>query len=125
MSLQLPNYLYYTNEFAQAKLKEEVYIESPWGFSQKDGKNELKLNTSLYALKQAPKTFYKKLQGGFLERGLNKLNLNTWLFMKNFQALNSFKIGEFEVQVNKTVKNLGVILDSNLSLKEQIKMIRK
>ena len=82
MSLQLPNYLYYTNEFAQAKLKEEVYIESPWGFSQKDGKNELKLNTSLYALKQAPKTFYKKLQGGFLERGLNKLTLNTWLFMK-------------------------------------------
>ena len=44
--------------------------------------------------------------------------------LKNFQALNSFKIGEFEVQVNKTVKNLGVILDSNLSLKEQIKMIK-
>ena len=44
--------------------------------------------------------------------------------LKNFQALNSFKIGEFEVQVNKTVKNLSVILDSNLSLKEQIKMIK-
>ena len=48
----------YTNAFAQATLKEEVYIETPRGFNRNDGKDTLKLNNSLYRLKQAPKTFY-------------------------------------------------------------------
>ena len=72
----------YTNAFAQAALKEEVYIESPRGFNRKDGKDVLKLNNSLYGLKQAPKTFYEKLRDGLLERGFTQSMLDPCLFMK-------------------------------------------
>ena len=43
----------YTDAFAQAELKEEVYIDSPRGFERKDGKDVLRLNNSIYGLKQA------------------------------------------------------------------------
>ena len=49
----------YTNAFAQADLKEEVYIEQPKGFAHKDKLDMvLKLIKSLYGLKQALKTFF-------------------------------------------------------------------
>ena len=54
----------HTNTFAQAKHQETVYIKSPGGFGRK---NVLKLNTSLYGLKHAPKTFYENLQDDLLE----------------------------------------------------------
>ena len=72
----------YTNAFAQAKLNEEVYIESPRGFARKDGKDVLKLNNSLYGLKQAPKTFYEKLRDGLLERGFQQSMIDPCLFLK-------------------------------------------
>ena len=72
----------YTNAFAQATLKEEVYVETPRGFNRNDGKDTLKLNNSLYGLKQAPKTFYEKLRDGLLERGFTQSMLDPCLFMK-------------------------------------------
>lgn len=60
----------YTNAFAQADLKEEVYIEQPKGFARKDKLDMvLKLIKSLYGLKQAPKTFFEKLKAGLLNVG--------------------------------------------------------
>ena len=73
----------YTNAFAQAVLKEEVYIEAPRGFARSDGKDVLKLNNSLYGLKQAPKTFYEKLRDGLLERGFVQSMIDPCLFMKH------------------------------------------
>jgi hypothetical protein len=72
----------YTNAFAQAELKEEVYIECPRGFPRHDNKDALKLNNSLYGLKQAPKTFYEKLKEGLEERGFTASILDPCLFMK-------------------------------------------
>ena len=74
----------YTNVFAQAELKEEVYIEQPRGFVRKDKKDMvLKLLKSLYGLKQAPKTFFDKLKAGLLERGFTQSILDPCLFMKD------------------------------------------
>jgi hypothetical protein len=73
----------YTNAFAQAKLKEEVYIEPPKGFGRKDKKDMvLKLIQSLYGLKQAPKTFFEKLRDGLVERGFTQSTLDPCLFLK-------------------------------------------
>ena len=73
----------YTNAFAQAELKEEVYIEPPRGFGRKDKLDKvLKLRMSLYGLKQAPKTFFDKLKAGLLERGFTQSSLDHCLFMK-------------------------------------------
>jgi Reverse transcriptase (RNA-dependent DNA polymerase) len=51
----------YTNAFAQAFLKEVVYMEVPKGFSAGDKDIVLLLLKSLYGLVQAPKTFYDLL----------------------------------------------------------------
>ena len=73
----------YTNAFAQADLKEEVYIEQPKGFARKDKLDMvLKLIKSLYGLKQAPKTFFEKLKAGLLERGFIQSEMDKCLFMK-------------------------------------------
>jgi hypothetical protein len=49
----------YTNAFAQAEMKETVYIEAPKLFGPKSGKDlVILLLKSLYGLKEAPRTFY-------------------------------------------------------------------
>ena len=60
----------YTNAFAQAELKEEVYVEYPKMFGPKSGPDRvLHLLKSLYGLRQAPRTFFEKLKSGLEERG--------------------------------------------------------
>ena len=74
----------YTNAFAQATLEEDMYIESPKGFSRRDKVDKvLKLIKSLYGLKQAPKTFFEKLRRGLLQRGFTASELDPCLFMKH------------------------------------------
>jgi hypothetical protein len=50
----------YTNVFAQAEMKEEVYVDPAKLFAPGNRTDRvLRLLKSLYGLKQAPKTFYK------------------------------------------------------------------
>ena len=57
----------YTNAFAQADIKEDIYVEPPKGFAGRDGKDKvLLLLKSLYGIKQAPKTFFDELSAGLL-----------------------------------------------------------
>jgi hypothetical protein len=53
----------YTNAFAQANLTDEVYLEQPRGFDSVKNHidNVLRLQKSLYGLRQAPQTFFEKL----------------------------------------------------------------
>jgi hypothetical protein len=51
----------YTAAFVQAPIKEKVYVDMPRGFA--DAGKCLKLNRSLYGLKQSPKTFFEFLKG--------------------------------------------------------------
>jgi hypothetical protein len=55
----------YTNAFAQAEVRETIFVEPPKLFGSKSGKDVvIKLLKSLYGLKQAPGTFYDKLAAG-------------------------------------------------------------
>jgi hypothetical protein len=73
----------YTNAFAQATLKEEVYLERPRMFSPKNRKDTiLKLNKSLYGLRQSPRTFFEMLRDGLLERDYTQSAHDPCLFMK-------------------------------------------
>ena len=68
----------YINVFAQAHLNDEVYIEPPKGFLQKDKRDlVLRFIKRLYGLKQAPKSFYDKLLAGLLERGSVKSEMES------------------------------------------------
>ena len=74
----------YTNAFAQADIKEEVYVEYPRLFGPASGKDRvLRLCKSLYGLRQAPRTFFEKLKSGLEERGWIQSIVDSCLFLKN------------------------------------------
>ncbi|MGH3055162.1 MAG: reverse transcriptase domain-containing protein, partial [Gaiellaceae bacterium] len=71
----------YNNAFAQAKLKEPVYVEIPAGFESIDaGDKVLKLSSSLYGLRQAAKRWFDKLRTGLKERGFRQSEIDPCLF---------------------------------------------
>ena len=73
----------YTNAFAQAELKEDVYVECPRLFGPASGKDKvLHLRKSLYGLRQAPRTFFEKLKAGLQERGWIQSEIDPCLFLK-------------------------------------------
>lgn len=70
----------YTNAFAQAILKEEVYAELPQGFERSG--YVLKLIRSLYGLVQAPRTFYEYLSDNLKKFGfVNEKNIDPCLWI--------------------------------------------
>jgi len=74
----------YTNAFAQADIKETVFVELPRDYAASDsGDYVLKLKKSLYGLKQAPKTFFDHLRTGLIERGFQQSAVDPCLFMKD------------------------------------------
>lgn len=71
----------YTNAFAQAFLKEEVYIEAPTGFSATNN-SVLRLLKSLYGLVQAPRTFYEYLTNNLKKFGfICSINIDPCLWI--------------------------------------------
>ena len=109
----------YTNAFAQAVLNEEVYIESPRGFQIKDGKDVLKLNNSLYGLRQAPKTFYEKLRDGLLERGFQQSMIDPCLFLKEQMICliyvdDTIITGPDPDAIESLIQSLGIAVDDQV-----------
>ena len=107
----------YNNAFAQAELKETVFIEPPKGFTRKDGLDRvLRLITSLYGLRQAPKTFFEKLRDGLLERGFRQSDLDPCLFLKDKMICvvyvdDTIIAGPDSVKIEELISSLGVRKD--------------
>ncbi len=70
--------------FLQADLEVPVYIELPLGFDAPLNGNRklyvLRLNKSLYGLKQAGYNWFAKLCNGLLDRGFTQSNINACVF---------------------------------------------
>jgi transposase InsO family protein len=76
----------YSNAFAQAFLEEEIYMKLPQGCSGKFGsKSVLKLQRSLYGLRQAAACWFDKLRDGLLALGWHQPlpDLEPCLFVKD------------------------------------------
>jgi len=76
----------YSNAFAQGMLSETIYLRVPQGCIGKFGEHTvLKLNRSLYGLKQAAVCWFDKLKSGLLAAGWTQPlpNLEPCLFAKN------------------------------------------
>jgi len=73
----------FTNAFAQANLKEEVYVELPRMFDSPNGpKTVLKLSKLLYRLVQVPLSWYNHLMTGLEDTGFAKSDNNPCLFFE-------------------------------------------
>ena len=74
----------FTNAFAQATLKEEVYVALPQGYEPTHGNHVvLKLNKSLYGLVQAPLSWYNHLSKGLRDCGFEQSKNDPCLFYGN------------------------------------------
>jgi hypothetical protein len=103
-----------TNAFAQAKMKETVYIEAPKLYGPKSGKDSVVLLLkSLYGIKQAPRTFYEKFRDGILERGFTQSEIDPCLFMKKdcmcvVYVDDTIFAGPDALLLEREIKSLGV-----------------
>ena len=71
----------YTNAFAQTPLKDDVYIALPKDFDSNDNNSVLKLNTSLYGMRQSPLMWYEHLKAGLEKRGFKPSTTDQCLFL--------------------------------------------
>ncbi|KAI5314280.1 hypothetical protein L3X38_043456 [Prunus dulcis] len=69
--------------FLNGILKEEVYVEQPQGYDQKNKETKVyKLKKALYGLKQAPKAWYDEIDAYFNNAGLKKSSSEATLYVK-------------------------------------------
>ena len=69
--------------FLNGFLTEEVYVEQPPGFEDKNLSNHVyKLTKALYGLKQAPRAWYERLSSFLIENGFSRGKIDTTLFTK-------------------------------------------
>ncbi|KAK8625938.1 hypothetical protein V6N13_057093 [Hibiscus sabdariffa] len=72
------------SSFLNGFINEEVYVEQPPRFEDPKFPNHVfKLSKALYGLKQAPRAWYERLSNFLVEKGFNKGNVDTTLFIKN------------------------------------------
>ena len=64
-------------------VEEEVYVEQPLGFETRDRQTHVcKLKKALYRLKQAPRTWYDKMDNFLTSLGFTKSKANSNLYYK-------------------------------------------
>ena len=75
----------YTNAFAQSKLAAEVYMEIPKDFMTSDKNNDyvLKLNKSLYGLRQASISWFAHLKEHLEQQGFVPSKVDQCLFINH------------------------------------------
>ena len=72
------------NAFLHGELKEEVYMESPPGFSENFKPGEVcKLKKSLYGLKQSPRAWFGRFTMAMKKYGFKQSNSDHTLFLKH------------------------------------------
>eukprot|EP00253_Pinus_taeda_P015174 PITA_15174 len=68
--------------FLHGDLHEEIYMEQPIGFIQKNSNLVCQLNKSLYGLKQAPQAWYAKMDSFLLETGFSRFHSDNTIYTK-------------------------------------------
>ena len=71
--------------YPQAKLDVDVYMDLPFGFESPSGDNKayvLKLNKSLYGLKQAAHNWFNTLDKGLKDRGFKPSNIDQCVYIR-------------------------------------------
>lgn len=71
--------------FLHGDLEEEIYMEQPEGFQEKEKEHLIcKLKKSLYGLKQAPRQWYRKFESFMVDHGFKKTVSDNCVFVKRY-----------------------------------------
>jgi hypothetical protein len=70
--------------FLNGDLEEEIYMEQPEGFILPGNENKVcKLQRSIYGLKQAGRSWYKKIDNFFLKQGFQRTHADCCVYQRN------------------------------------------
>uniref|UniRef100_A0A803PR46 Reverse transcriptase Ty1/copia-type domain-containing protein n=1 Tax=Cannabis sativa TaxID=3483 RepID=A0A803PR46_CANSA len=106
------------NAFLNGKLEEDVYMEQPQGFEDKEKPDYVcKLEKSLYGLKQAPRAWYDKLKQTLLEWNFVNSRADTSLFL--------LKTPKFVIMVLIYVDDIIITGNSGLEVNNFITRLHK
>eukprot|EP00253_Pinus_taeda_P031796 PITA_31796 len=72
--------------FLHGDLHEEIYMEQPPGFIQRDSSLVCRLKKSLYGLKQAPGSWYAKMDNFLLDTGFSRCYFDNTVYIKKVEA---------------------------------------
>ena len=71
------------SSFLNGYLKEEVYVEQPKGYEVATQQNKVyRMKKALYALKQAPRAWYSRIDSYFNQNGFYKSESEPTLYTK-------------------------------------------
>jgi hypothetical protein len=113
--------------FPQADLEIPLFMELPIGFDTLDNEEHrfyvLKLNKSLYRLKQAGYNWFAKLSNGLQDQGFVQSSINSCVFFGPGCIVltyvdNFIIIGDFMDQINKLIQSLHE-RDENFVLQDE------
>ena len=68
--------------FLHGELLEDVYVEQPIGYQNKEKGKVYKLKKALYGLKQAPRAWYSKIESYFCQQKFEKCPHEHTLFVR-------------------------------------------
>ncbi|WKA06719.1 hypothetical protein VitviT2T_024607 [Vitis vinifera] len=73
--------------FLHGELSEEVFVEQPRGYEQKDNPHKVyKLKKALYGLKQAPRAWFSRIEAHFVNEGFERCHNEHTLFVKTIKG---------------------------------------
>ena len=75
--------MYVKNAFLDGVVEEQVYVEQPLGFETHDRESHVcRLKKSLYSLKQAPRTWYDRIDNFLSNLGFTNIKIDSNLYYK-------------------------------------------
>ena len=108
-------------DFLNGVVEEEVYLEQPLGFETHDRESHVcRLKKSLYSLKQAPRTWYNRIENFLSSLGFTKGKADSNLYYKvedgNLVMILLYVDDLFVIGMD------GLIIDMKRNLAAKIKM---
>nr|CAN76379.1 hypothetical protein VITISV_017862 [Vitis vinifera] len=102
--------------FLHGELSEEVFVEQPRGYEQKDNLHKVyKLKKALYGLKQAPRAWFSRIEAHFVNEGFERCHSEQTLFVKTNKGdvLKRFGMEESNYVHSPIVIGFKVFKDEN------------
>ena len=110
--------------FPQADLDEDVYMELPYGFEAMNGENKeyvLKLNKSLYGLKQAAHNWFQTLDGALQNRNFKSSNIDQCVYFRS-DCIVLVYVDDCIIISKKNTKVADTLIESMRTGTEQFKL---
>nr|GEX54536.1 hypothetical protein [Tanacetum cinerariifolium] len=109
--------------FLYESLEEEVYVQQPQGYIQKNQEQKVyKLKKALYGLKQAPRAWFSRIEAYFVKEGFTRSRSEHTLFIKKTSNGSCLFVNIYVDDLLYTDNNEQMLEDFKCSMKGEFEM---